>query len=74
MPKTYETYLLRGFAGRAPRVSQGNLDFVCGRVCATKHALRDPFCLLERRHGLAEIVERGIIVLVERDSEIQFHL
>ena len=25
---------------------------------ATKHAPRDPFRVLERRHGLAEIVER----------------
>ena len=32
------------------------------RVSTTKHALRDPFYLLERRHGLAEIVERGAVV------------
>jgi hypothetical protein len=31
----------------------------CGRVRATEHASRDPFCLLERRHGLVKIVERG---------------
>ena len=31
-----------------------------------EHAPRDPFRLLERRHGLAEIVERGAVVLVER--------
>ena len=32
---------------------------------ATEHAPRDPFRLLERRHGLAEIVERGAGVFVE---------
>ena len=29
---------------------------------ATKHAPRDPFNFLERRQGLAEIVERGVSV------------
>ena len=29
------------------------------RMRAAEHALRGPFNLLERRHGLAEIVERG---------------
>ena len=33
---------------------------------ATKHASRGPFRLLEHRHGLAEIVERGVGVHVER--------
>ena len=32
------------------------------RVRATEHASRDPFRVLERRHGLAEIVERGAAV------------
>ena len=32
---------------------------------AAKYALCDPFKLLERRHGLAEIVVRGGGVLVE---------
>ena len=41
------------------RFSQLNLDRLCDRVRATKHAPRDPFRILERRHGLAEIVERG---------------
>ena len=36
----------------------------CGRVRAAEDAPRDPFRLLERRHGLAQIVERGIVVLV----------
>ena len=35
---------------------------------ATKHAPRDPFSVLERRHGLAEIVERGALVFVERPN------
>ena len=38
----------------------------CDRVRATEHAPRDPFRLLECRHGLAEIVERGAGVPVER--------
>ena len=33
---------------------------------ATEHAPRGPFHVLERRHGLAEIVERGTGVPVER--------
>ena len=33
---------------------------------ATEHAPRNPFYVLERRHGLAEIVERGGGVFVER--------
>ena len=37
---------------------------------ATEHAPRGPFRLLERRHGLVEIVERGGGVLVERQSVI----
>ena len=31
---------------------------------ATEHASRRPFCLHERGHGLAEIVERGAVVCV----------
>ena len=53
------------FAGaeRGSRVSQILLNSVCGRVCAAEHAPRGPFRVLERRHGLAEIVERGGWVL-----------
>ena len=49
------------FAGAEPgsRLSQANLDPFCGRVRASKHLLCGPLRLLERRHGLAEIVERG---------------
>ena len=39
-------------------------DAFCSRVRATEHASRDPFNVLERRHGLAEIVERGVGVVV----------
>ena len=47
------------FAGaeRGSRDSQGPLHIHDDRVRATKHAPRDPFSVLERRHGLAEIVE-----------------
>ena len=47
------------FAGaeRGSRDSQGPLHIHYDRVRATKHAPRDPFSVLERRHGLAEIVE-----------------
>ena len=43
------------------------------RVCASEHAPRDPCRVLKRRHGLAEIVERGSIVLVERVRVIPLH-
>ena len=38
----------------------------CGRMRAPEHAPRDPFHVLESRHGLAQIVERGAAVFVER--------
>ena len=47
------------------------------RVRATEHALRDAFNLLERRHGLVEIVERGVGVHEERlrvCAQCAFHL
>ena len=53
-------------AERGSRVSQGSLDRLCGRVRTAEHAPRGPFRLLERRHGLAEIVERRAGVPVER--------
>ena len=37
---------------------------------ATKHAPRNPFNVLERSYGLADIVERRAVVLVERLSVI----
>ena len=38
-------------------------------MCPTQHAARDPFRVLERRHGLAEIVERGAVGIAERMRE-----
>ena len=52
------------------RVSQGVLDPRCQRVRTTEHAPRRPFRVLERGHGLAEIVERGRVVLEWSDAEI----
>ena len=45
-------------------VSQVILDDSCERVRAAHYAPRDPFRVLERRYCLAEIVERGAVVLV----------
>jgi len=56
------------FAGeeRGSRLSQIALNLHCDRVRATEHAPRGPFYVLERRHGLAVLVERGVGVQVER--------
>jgi hypothetical protein len=43
------------------------------RVRAAEHAPRDPFRVLERRLGLVEIVERGVVVQVERLRVIRPH-
>ena len=51
-------------AARGSRVSQMELNSFCGWVRATEHSPRGPFRFLERRHGLAEIVERGAVVFV----------
>ena len=63
----------RRFAGAelGSRVLQGSLNPRCVRVRATKHAPRDAVRVLERTHGLAEIVERGAFVIVERLRVIQ---
>ena len=53
-------------AKRGSRVSQIVLNPLCGWVRAAEHAPRNLFYVLERRHGLAEIVERGGGVLVSR--------
>ena len=42
------------------------LNFGCEWVRTTKHAPRGPCQILEHIYGLAEIVERGVGVLVER--------
>ena len=56
-----EYFKLRTLAGaeRGSRVLQGCPNIHCGRVRAPEHAPRGPFRVLERRHGLAELVERG---------------
>ena len=41
------------------------LSLRCERVGATEHAPRDQIRVLERRHGLADFVERGVGVPVE---------
>ena len=46
------------------RVLQFVLHPFCDWVHVTEHAPRGPFQLLERIHGLAEIVERRAVVLV----------
>ena len=46
----------------------------CGRVRATKNAPRNTFRVLKPRYGLAEIVERGGWVPVERLRVIPPHL
>ena len=58
----------RRFAGaeRGSRFSHVVLNPCCERVRATKHAPREPFRVIKRRRGLAEIVERGAGVHVER--------
>ena len=56
------------------RVLQRILNPHCGRVRATEHAPRDPCRVFERRHGLAEIVERRAGVLVARLRVIPPHL
>ena len=65
----------RRFAGggRGSRFLQFQLNIRCERVLATKHAPRGPFRLLECRHGFAEIVERGAVVLVERHRVTPTH-
>ena len=56
------------FAGveRGSRASQFFRNPRCDRVRAPEDAPRGPFCLLERRHAFADIVERGVVVMVER--------
>ena len=46
-------------------MSQGTLSRFRDRMRATKDATRGPFRLLERRHGLAEIVKGGAVVVVK---------
>ena len=41
---------------------QHELNITRERMCAAEHAPRGLFRVLERRHGLAEILERGVCV------------
>ena len=50
---------------RGSRDLQIRLNLQYERVRSTEYAPRGPFHVLERRHGLAEIVERGAVVFVE---------
>ena len=57
------------FDANAPCLSrrfQIPLNLNCARVRTTEDAPHDPCRVLERRHCLAEIIERGVGVLVER--------
>ena len=54
------------FAERGSRFLQFARSPFCERVRAAKHTPRGTFRLIERRHGLVEIVERGAGVEVER--------
>ena len=49
---------------RKSRYFEAVLNIFCERVRASEHSPRGPFRILERRHGLAEIVERGTGVFV----------
>ena len=59
-------FLGRCFAGAegGSRLEQGSLNPDWERVRATEYAPRGRFHVLERTHGLAEIVERGVVVHV----------
>ena len=70
--KTYRVQQPPRRVTRECGVSGAGLDrrvvqcFHCGRMRAAEHAPRGPCRFFERRHGLAEIVERGAGVHVER--------
>ena len=66
----------RRFAGaeRGSRLFQVCCDLHREWVRAAEHAPRDPFRLLERRHGLAEIIERGNWVREERARVVRPYL
>ena len=53
-------------AGRCSHVPQASLIHSYEGVRWTEHAPRNPCRILERRHGLAEIIKRGAVVVVER--------
>ena len=53
-------------ASRAERVARLVFLNLYKRMRATEHTPLRPFHILQRRHGLAEIVERGVGVHVKR--------
>ena len=63
------------FAGgeRCSQPSQVSLNSLCERVRVTKNAPGSAFGILERCHGLAEIVERGAVVFIEHRRVMQPH-
>ena len=67
-------YLRFAVAERGSRVSQGVLNPRCVRMRVAENATRDPFRVLEGRHGLVEIVERGSLIFVERPRVSLPHL
>ncbi|CAH0375662.1 unnamed protein product [Pelagomonas calceolata] len=69
-------HVAAAFASGEPvsRNSQVVLNTHYSRVCGTENAPRGPCCLLERSLGLAEFVERGAGVQVERPRVIPPHL
>ena len=60
-------------AERVSRYLKYLLNIRGERVHAAKNAPRDPFQILEGRHGLAEIVERGAVGFDERQRVILPH-
>jgi len=54
---------VNGGCERRSRVSQGALNPRCERVLAAEHAPRNPYRVIERRHGLAEIIECGAFII-----------
>ena len=65
----------RRFAGakRRSRVLQIALNPGCGWVRNAEHTPPDPIRVLERRHGLADIIERGAGVIAERRRVTPLH-
>ena len=59
---------------RKSRYFGGVLNIFCERVRASEHSPRGPCRILQRRHGLVEIVESGVGVHVERPRVIQLHV
>ena len=60
-------------AERGSCISQIHLQLRYQRICAAQNAPRGPFRLFDRRHGLAEIIERGV-VQAERHRVSPLHL